>query len=168
MTKKITILFFSLFIAFSAFSQKSSGVISGKIIDKQGNLSLPGATVTLDSGQRYTISNQIGYYEFLNVPEGTYGVTVQYLGFLPHTLETKVEIGKNSRLDFIMSSDLESLDEVIITGERLKGQAKALNQQKNNQNITNVISSDQVGRFADANVGDALKRVPGITVQNDQ
>lgn len=168
MTKKITILFFSLFIAFSAFSQKSSGVISGKIIDKQGNLSLPGATVTLDSGQRYTISNQIGYYEFLNVPEGTYRVTVQYLGFLPHTLETKVEIGKNSRLDFIMSSDLESLDEVIITGERLKGQAKALNQQKNNQNITNVISSDQVGRFADANVGDALKRVPGITVQNDQ
>lgn len=168
MIKKITILFFLLFVAFSAFSQKSSGVISGKIIDEQGNLSLPGATVFLDSGERYTISNQIGHYEFLNVPEGTYRVTVQYIGFVSHTLEAKVEIGKNTKLDFIMSSDLLSLDEVVITGERLKGQAKALNQQKNNQNITNVISSDQVGRFADANVGDALKRVPGITVQNDQ
>ncbi|WP_417620021.1 TonB-dependent receptor [Oceanihabitans sediminis] len=168
MIKKITILFFLLFVAFSAFSQKSSGVISGKIIDEQGNLSLPGATVILDSGERYTISNQIGHYEFLNVPEGTYRVTVQYIGFVSHTLEAKVEIGKNTKLDFIMSSDLLSLDEVVITGERLKGQAKALNQQKNNQNITNVISSDQVGRFADANVGDALKRVPGITVQNDQ
>ncbi|UZJ63086.1 TonB-dependent receptor plug domain-containing protein [Sphingobacterium sp. KU25419] len=49
-----------------------------------------------------------------------------------------------------------------------RGQAKALNQQKNNQNITNIISSDQVGRFPDANIGDALKRVPGITMQNDQ
>lgn len=49
-----------------------------------------------------------------------------------------------------------------------KGQARALNQQKNNQNISNIISSDQVGRFPDANIGDALKRVPGITMQNDQ
>jgi TonB-dependent receptor len=31
-----------------------------------------------------------------------------------------------------------------------------------------VISSDQIGRFPDANIGDALKRVPGITIQNDQ
>ena len=48
-------------------------------------------------------------------------------------------------------------------GEMLRGQAKALNQQKTNSNISNVISSDQVGRFPDANIGDALKRVPGIT-----
>lgn len=53
-------------------------------------------------------------------------------------------------------------------GEMLRGQAKALNQQKTNSNISNVISSDQVGRFPDANIGDALKRVPGITMQTDQ
>src|SRR5690606_41478096 len=34
--------------------------------------------------------------------------------------------------------------------------------------IANVISADQIGRFPDANVGDALKRVAGITMQNDQ
>ncbi len=168
MTKKFTFLFIYLFIVFGALAQNGSGIVSGKIIDREGNLSLPGATVTLDGGHRYTISNQIGYYEFLNVPKGTYQVTVQYLGFEPHSLEATVEVGKNTKLDFIMSSDLESLDEVVLTGQSLRGQAKALNQQKNNQNITNVISSDQVGRFSDANVGDALKRVPGITVQNDQ
>ncbi|MGC3972127.1 MAG: TonB-dependent receptor plug domain-containing protein [Pirellulales bacterium] len=53
-------------------------------------------------------------------------------------------------------------------GDRLKGQAKALNQQKNSDNITNIISADQIGRFPDANIGDAIKRVPGITMQNDQ
>ena len=56
----------------------------------------------------------------------------------------------------------------MVVGDILKGQAKALNQQKHNKNIGNVISSDQVGRFPDANVGDALKRVPGVTMQNDQ
>lgn len=38
----------------------------------------------------------------------------------------------------------------------------------NKGNITNIISSDQVGRFPDANIGDALKRIPGINVQYDQ
>jgi TonB-dependent receptor len=50
----------------------------------------------------------------------------------------------------------------------LQGQSKALNQQKSSINVTNIISSDQVGRFPDANVGDALKRIPGISVQYDQ
>lgn len=131
-------------------------------------MSLPGATLTLDKEQRYTISNQLGDYEFLNVPEGKYEVTIRYLGYKPHTSEVTVVAGENSRLNFELSADSESLSAVIIKGASLKGQSKALNQQRNNQNITNIISSDQVGRFADANVGDALKRVPGITVQNDQ
>jgi hypothetical protein len=38
---------------------------------------------------------------------------------------------------------------------QLQGQSKALNTQMNKGNITNIISSDQVGRFPDANIGDA-------------
>jgi TonB-dependent receptor len=59
-------------------------------------------------------------------------------------------------------------DEVLVLGDRLKGQAKALSQQKNLMNISNIVASDQIGRFPDANIGDALKRVPGITIQQDQ
>ena len=43
-----------------------------------------------------------------------------------------------------------------------------MNTQKNKQNITNIVSADQVGKFPDANIGDALKRIPGITMQVDQ
>lgn len=68
----------------------------------------------------------------------------------------------------LLKPGLNNLQEVIVLGDRLKGQAKALNQQKNNKNITNIVSADQVGRFPDANIGDALKRIPGITMQNDQ
>jgi TonB-dependent receptor len=59
------------------------------------------------------------------------------------------------------------LSEVLVSGQ-LQGQSKALNTQMNKGNITNIISSDQVGRFPDANIGDALKRIPGINVQYDQ
>ncbi|WP_235337410.1 TonB-dependent receptor plug domain-containing protein [Pontibacter korlensis] len=57
--------------------------------------------------------------------------------------------------------------EVVVLGDRLRSQAKALSQQRNNPNIT-VVSADQIGRFQDANIGDAVKRIPGVTMQNDQ
>ncbi|MFC6097199.1 TonB-dependent receptor [Flavobacterium qiangtangense] len=165
--KKLLLLLFILGFCASSFAQKNS-VISGKITDPDGNISLPGATIKLNSGNRYTISDQIGDFEFLNVPAGTYQIEVVYIGYQNLTQEVTVEEGKNVKINLSMTSGSETLSEVVISGERLKGQARALNQQKNNRNITNVISSDQVGRFPDANIGDALKRVPGITMQNDQ
>ena len=166
--KKLHILLLILGLGLSGFAQKN-GVISGKITDPEGNISLPGATVKLlNSGNRYTISDQIGDFEFLNVPAGTYQVEVLYIGYQTLTKEVNVSEGKNAVINFTLSSGSENLQEIIVVGDRLKGQARALNQQKNNKNITNVISSDQVGRFPDANIGDALKRVPGITMQNDQ
>ncbi|RZK00296.1 MAG: TonB-dependent receptor, partial [Flavobacterium sp.] len=165
--KKLFFLLTFLFIGLSGFAQKN-GVISGKITDLDGNFSLPGATIRLNIGNKYTVSDQIGDFEFLNVPAGNYKIEVLYIGYQTVSQDVTVEEGKNAAVNFKLSSGSENLSEVVVIGDRLKGQAKALNQQKNNRNITNVISSDQVGRFPDSNIGDALKRVPGITMQNDQ
>ncbi|MFD2602245.1 TonB-dependent receptor [Flavobacterium suzhouense] len=164
--KKLLVLLF-LVTGLSVFAQKN-GVISGKITDKDGNFSLPGATVRISESNRYTVSNQTGDFEFLNIPAGTYQVEVLYLGYQTQSQQVNVEEGKHAVINFVLVSGSSTLNEVVVVGEALRGQARALNQQKNNSNITNVISSDQVGRFPDSNVGDALKRVPGITMQNDQ
>ena len=60
------------------------------------------------------------------------------------------------------------LFEVEVTGDFLRNQAKSLEEQKNNTGVTNVVNMDQKGRTPNANIGDALKRVSGITIQNDQ
>lgn len=166
MTQKL--FFWAILLISSVVFAQSTGVISGKITDAEGNLSLPGATISLNQGNRYTISDQIGNYEFLNVPEGTYKIIITYLGYQTIEQDVTVKASKNTAVNFVLSTDFDQLDEVLIVGQILKGQAKALNQQKTNPNIANVISADQIGRFPDANVGDALKRVAGITMQNDQ
>ena len=160
----IVILTFNLF----ANAQKTTGIISGKITDSETNFSLPGATIRLEGGNKYTYSNQNGEFEFLNIPEGNYQVEITYIGYEKQTQEVKVEAGKNTNITFALTTTTNELETVVVIGDRLRGQAKALNKQKSNQNITNVISSDQTGRFPDANIGDALKRVQGITMQNDQ
>ncbi|MGA0445158.1 MAG: TonB-dependent receptor plug domain-containing protein, partial [Flavobacteriaceae bacterium] len=60
-----------------------------------------------------------------------------------------------------------SLNEVVVDGY-FGGLSKALKQQKKNLNITNVVTADQAGKYPDDNIGDAIKRISGISVQNDQ
>ena len=60
-----------------------------------------------------------------------------------------------------------TLEEVVVDGY-FGGLSKALKQQKNNLNITNVVTADQAGKYPDDNVGEALRRISGISVQNDQ
>ena len=152
-------------LALVGYAQK--GVISGKVLDADDKMPLPGAMLQLEGMNKYTISDYNGRYEFLNVQEGSYTVKVTYIGYAAGTTTVSVTQGGNAVHNFSLATSGTELNEVVI-GDILKGQAKALNQQKHNKNIGNVISSDQVGRFPDANIGDALKRVPGVTMQNDQ
>ncbi len=73
---------------------------------------------------------------------------------------------RTTLLDNVVMREGVLMQEVVVTG--LNPQYKAMSQQKNNINISNVISADQVSRFPDSNIGDALKRIPGINVQYDQ
>lgn len=155
-----------LIVTVSTYAQ--STLLTGKVMDDTDNLSLPGATIKLLEGNRYTVSDQNGHFEFLNLPTGNYTVSVVYIGYQPIRKNIVVKNGQKNYITIQLSSSSLSLAEAVVLGDMARGQAKALNQQKNNRNITNIISSDQVGRFPDANIGDALKRVPGITMQNDQ
>ncbi|MCL7987230.1 TonB-dependent receptor [Sphingobacterium sp. lm-10] len=162
---KLFYTFALLLFCTSSFAQ--STILKGKVLDASDSFSLPGATLRLEETNRHTVSDATGDFEFLGVPAGTYTLTVNYMGYQLYRQQISTD-GKQETLRILLQPLSHSLDEISVIGDIAKGQAKALNQQKNNSNITNIISSDQVGRFPDQNIGDALKRVPGITMQNDQ
>lgn len=144
-----------------------TGILSGRITDELG-LGLPGASVIVVELEKGMPTNVNGYYTLVEIPEGEYTLQVTFIGY--KQLEEKVTITAGSTLEknFSLEPGFTTSGEVMVIGDRLKGQAKALNEQRMNPNITNIVAADQIGRFPDANVGDALKRIPGITVQNDQ
>lgn len=165
--KKLFLLLI-IVLSTSIVHAQGSGIISGKVTESDGGFSLPGATLKLNVGNKYATTNNNGEFEFLNVPFGTYEIEITYIGYQNQKQTVTVDSKKAEIVKFVLGSANNELAEVVIIGDRLRGQAKAINKQKSNQNISNVISADQVGRFPDANIGDALKRVPGITMQNDQ
>jgi len=167
MKSKNLLFFIITFILTSSALIEAAGRISGKVKDED-NFSLSGANIFIQSLGLGTATDQNGEFLLLNVPEGSYDLTVSFLGYSKETINLKVEDNKTTSVNIILKAGVVVGQEVLVLGDQLKGQAKALNQQRNNSNITNVVSSDQIGRFPDANVGDALKRIPAITVNYDQ
>lgn len=84
--------------------------------------------------------------------------TLSYIGFASQS----VALAPSSDiLIIVLQPEVNQLNEVVVSGFQ-GGVVKSLNKQRNDVNVTNVVSSDQVGKFPDANIGDALKRVSGI------
>lgn len=127
---------------------------------------LPGAVVILDGKAHSAVADADGFYSFSNLESGTHRLNISYLGFVPVS-QAIVLADTDVTQDIIMSDSSKELNEVVVTGV-FSGQQRAINAQKSNINVTNIVSADQIGKFPDSNIGDALKRISGINVQYDQ
>lgn len=165
MKKHFFFIFLLLMPAGALFAQ--TGILSGRVTDELG-LGLPGASVQVVELGKVTPTDVNGYYKIIELADGDYNIKVTFIGYKEIDQQITITSGSTLELNFTMEPGFTATGEVMVLGDRLKGQAKALNEQRTNANITNVVAADQIGRFPDANIGDALKRIPGITVQNDQ
>lgn len=166
--KKVIILILimlSVFHSMRGIENVAMGVLKGRILDRENN-PLPGAFVSLDNNQRTAITDVDGFYSFSHLTSGSHNLAVSYIGFAPSAKDVNVDNDEVTE-DIIMSDTSLNLNEVVVAGV-FSGQQKAINTQKSNLNVTNVLSSDQIGKFPDSNIGDALKRISGINVQYDQ
>ncbi len=144
----------------SAATSSLRGRIMGS--DKQV---LPGATIVIEDLHTGVTSDINGFYTLTNLKPGTYHVKVSYVGYEAKTYTIRVS-GNATERNFELSESA-MLSEVVVNGA-FYGQRKALQVQKENMGVTNVVSADQVGKFPDSNIGDALKRINGVNVQYDQ
>ena len=143
----------------------SLGVIAGRICDTE-NHSLPGATIIVE-GENIGVTSDInGYYTMPSLKPGTYTIKVTYVGYAPVRKTITIGNGKAATANVVLTEGME-LDEVKVKGA-FSGQRRAMQMQKSSMGVTNVVSADQVGKFPDSNIGDALKRINGINVQYDQ
>ena len=150
----------------SNFAMAQSQSISGKItgVDKEA---LIGATVIIKETKQGTVTDVNGIFKIANVEKGDYTLNVNFIGYKDFVKQISVG-SEGLNLSLNLEEDAQMIDQVVIATSYLDGQAKSLNLQKKNLNITNMVSADQVGKFPDANIGDAMKRIPGITMQYDQ
>lgn len=141
------------------------GSLTGVVLDDARH-AVPGAVVYIRSLNLGVVSGTDGSFSLRGIPEGTYEVCVTYVGYDPICQTYDVHKGETIRCEFLLHEGV-AIGNVVVSGI-VEGQRRALTLQKNNDGVSNIVAADQMSRFADANIGDAMKRIPGINVQYDQ
>lgn len=144
----------------------AQNTVTGRVLDANG-AALPGAEVIVsETGQRVVADRQ-GRFVVPSLPEGQATLVVNYLGVQSGTQTISVAPGAANDVQVVLQPAQEG-NVIVVRGSILDATARALNQQRNADNTTNVISSDAIGRFPDNNIAEALQRVPGFGVERDQ
>ena len=160
------VLLFSFFVPFGLVAQNADGVVVGRVTDASTRAVLAGAEITVTKLSARTVSSGTGDFT-LSLPAGDHVLDVSYLGLPSLAVNVKVASGQTASVTAALGSATVQLDAFKVAGTR-DGQARALNQQRAAQNLTNIISADLNGQFPDKTIADAVKRLPGVTVETDR
>ncbi|WP_207434178.1 TonB-dependent receptor [Sabulibacter ruber] len=166
MRYKLLLSFCFLVMGFSGAAHAQQAILRGKITDAVNQEPLAGAAVELAGTSNGVSTGLNGEFRLYATP-GSYTLKVHYLGYQDTTFSVSVATGETALLQLRLKSNSNHLSDVLVTGS-LQGQARALNQQKNADNIKNIVAADQIGRFPDPNAAEALQRVPGVNIERDQ
>jgi len=150
----------------TAMAQSDRGVVTGHVIDSSGAV-LKGAEVELQPGTILAKTGPRGEYFINNLKPGTYTITITYVGFNLFTQVVNVTAGKTSTIDAKM--DVSSArNEVLVSAERPSGEAEAINREKTSDNIVQVLPNEVFLSLPNANVADAVGRLPSVTLERDE
>lgn len=143
----------------------SSGTVVGRVSDSTTQLALGGARVAVEGTLIETYTNPSGNYVLNNVPAGSQTVVISYVGYPEAREGVSVQAGATARADATFGA--VQLDAFVIEGS-LVGTARAINEQRAATGLTNIVASDEIGRFPDQNAAEALSRLPGVAIYRDQ
>lgn len=145
----------------------AEGDLQGRLTSASGDIALSGALVSIPELGRSTQTKRDGSFSFSQLPSGSYQLQLNYLG--GEKIEQKVDIRDDETTQIKLSlkpADSE-LENILVIGNAASINT-ALNQQRSADSILSVVKSDGIGQYPDANTSEALQRLPGISVENDQ
>jgi hypothetical protein len=123
--KQTAILFLLFLNAFYLNAQK--GTLQGTILDSKTSDPLIGATVKIVNSDKGTATDLDGFFSIPNIEVGSYSVEISYVSFKTEILnDIKIEADKITELKINLSEESKTLEEVVVTAERIKNNEIAI------------------------------------------
>jgi iron complex outermembrane recepter protein len=148
-----------------------TGLITGRVFNPSTGEYVRNVEIRIEGTPQVTISENGGYYRLPNAPVGEVTLVATYTGHTITRAKVNVTAGATATHDFQLTSTISprsgdeaiKLDTFVVSTER-EGQAKAIMEQKNSMNVKTVVAADNFGNITEANVGEFLKYMPGVTL----
>ncbi|SBW01785.1 TonB-dependent receptor [uncultured Dysgonomonas sp.] len=150
----------------------SAGVMQANLVRTDANIF--GHVVNSKTGQHISYINIIlknttigvatdatGHYTLKNLPEGTFTVVAEGIGFKPQEKEVELKRGKSIEVNFEIEEDALNLNEVVVTAGRTS--------QKRTEApvIVNTISTKMLETTQSVVLGEGLNYCTGLRYEND-
>lgn len=149
----------------TAVAQNKRGTISGTVLDAAGRV-LQGARVEVQPGGATALSDTQGEFSVELAP-GKYSLAVAYVGFSTFKVDLTVDAGQTARVNPVMAVASKT-EEVVVFGDRQHGEAEAINRTRAAENIVQVLPAEVITSLPNANIADALGRLPSVTIERDE
>ena len=140
-----------------AFSQEKF-TISGTISEAETGETLIGVNVIIPSLQTGTVTNQYGYYS-ITLPKGEYEIVYSSIGFAAQKVQ--ISLSENVKKDLALTTDTESLDEVIIEANNERLNVRSSQMSANTLSTTTIKKIPVV--LGEVDVIKAITLLPGVT-----
>ncbi len=155
-----------LTFAAAAIAQNATGSITGRVADSS-NAALQGARITLDPGGRTTASDNQGQFRIQNLAPGNYSIAISFVGFTAYA--SNVTVTSSQATEVAASLEVANgSEQVLVTATRAHGEAEAINRELTAENILQVLPHDVITSLPNANVADAIGRLPSVTLERDE
>lgn len=160
-----------LFEKKEVFAQKDTGKavgrVTGKVIDEENGDPVTGASITIDN--KGVVSGIDGSFSIALQP-GNYTATITSVSHGSKEV-TGIEVKATGSLvlNVTLKRRKDHLADIVVTSSVRKESAAALYaRQKNNPAVSDGISAEQIRATPDNNAAQVLKRVSGLTVQEEK
>jgi TonB-dependent receptor len=147
-------------------AQARKGTITGMVSDKSGGV-LKGAQISLEPQAQTVASDVLGQFRINDLEPGKYTLSVSYVGFSAFTKEVEVPAGQSVNVDATLELERQDL-QILVTAERPSAEVEAVNVERTADNIVQVLPAEVIRSLPNANMADALGRLPSITLERDE
>jgi TonB-dependent receptor len=162
----LAVFLFSAFRLLPAAAQAGKGIIAGTVKDSAGNVLIGAGIAVAPSGQR-AVSDDQGNFRISEVPAGESTLTISYVGFANFTATAKVDAGQTATVSAVLQVASRN-DQMLVVADRLEGQTEAINIERTDDHIVQVLPLKEITSLPNTNIADAVGRAPSVTLERDE
>lgn len=144
-----------------AFAAKNSGIIEGKVVEKESMKALPFATVSIIGSENKILTGAItsddGSFKIANLQTGMVNVKVSFIGFRDTTLTVKIDD----------TSLIKNIGTIVLTADRINLKSAVITakvpviEQKLDKLVMNV---SEAVTTQGSNALEILRKAPGVSI----
>jgi hypothetical protein len=156
-SKKISLLCL-LFLSCLLATAQEKFTLSGTISDSNSNENLIGVNLFIPELKTGVTTNEYGFYS-ITIPKGNYSVRISYMGY--QTLEETLQLSQNTKTNFKLLTNENTLKEVIITDTKTKTDIRKPEMSVNKLSIVAIKKMPVV--LGEVDVLKSILLLPGVT-----